>query len=88
MMNTYDSGQVLEVVLAKPQTEKKFDMSNPHNPMPHPNYIPHAGYGAFPVNPYGSVTSGYGATAGFQQVFARIPAPLFSSLPFMWLRLY
>lgn len=69
------AGQVLEVVLAKPQTEKKFDMSNPHNPMPHPNYIPHAGYGGFPVSPYGSVTTGYGATAGFQQVLVRIPSP-------------
>nr|GLL36276.1 heterogeneous nuclear ribonucleoprotein Q [Ipomoea trifida] len=71
------NGQVLEVVLAKPQTEKKFDMSNPHNPMPHPNYIPHAGYGGFPVSPYGSVTTGYGATAGFQQpmIYGRGPMP-------------
>lgn len=65
------AGQMLEVVLAKPQTEKKFDAAaGPHNAMPHPNYIPHPGYGAFPVNPYGHLSAGYGAAAGFQQVIS------------------
>ncbi|CAH9106131.1 unnamed protein product [Cuscuta epithymum] len=73
------SGQALEVVLAKPQADKNFVMSNPHNPMPHPNFIPHVGggYGSFPVSPYGAVASGYGATAGFQQpmIYGRGPMP-------------
>ncbi|XP_009759901.1 heterogeneous nuclear ribonucleoprotein Q isoform X1 [Nicotiana tabacum] len=77
---TYEvNGQVLEVVLAKPQTEKKFDAAaGPHNAMPHPNYIPHPGYGAFPVNPYGHLSAGYGAAAGFQQqpmIYGRGPMP-------------
>lgn len=59
----------MEVVLAKPQTEKKFDVANPPSSSPHPNFIPPAGYGAFPVAPYGHLTPGYGAAAGFQQVF-------------------
>lgn len=64
------AGQVLEVVLAKPQTEKKFDAASPYNAVPHHNYIPHPGYGAFPVNPYAPLTAGYGAAAGFQQVLS------------------
>ncbi|KAK6158947.1 hypothetical protein DH2020_006261 [Rehmannia glutinosa] len=61
------NGQVLEVVLAKPQAEKKFDAANPHNPSPIPNYIPHPGYAGIPVNPYAPIAAGYGAAAGFQQ---------------------
>ncbi|XP_060203836.1 heterogeneous nuclear ribonucleoprotein Q isoform X1 [Lycium barbarum] len=77
---TYEvNGQVLEVVLAKPQTEKKFDAASPHNALPHPNYIPHPGYGAYPVNPYGGpLTAGYGAAAAFQQqpmIYGRGPMP-------------
>lgn len=68
------AGQMLEVVLAKPQTEKKFDAANPYNAIPHHNYIPHPGYGAFPMNPFAPLTAGYGAAAaaaaGFQQVFS------------------
>lgn len=69
------AGQMLEVVLAKPQTEKKFDAASPHNAMSHHNYIPHPGYGAFPMNPYAPLTAGYGAAAAaaaaaFQQVFS------------------
>ncbi|RAL48747.1 unnamed protein product [Cuscuta campestris] len=76
------NGQVLEVVLAKPQTDKKFDMmSNHHGMFLHPNFIPHAagGYGSFPMNPYGAaVAGGYGAAAaGFQQpmIYGRGPMP-------------
>lgn len=75
---TYEvNGQVLEVVLAKPQTEKKFDAASPYNAVPHHNYIPHPGYGAFPVNPYAPLTAGYGAAAGFQQpmIYGRGPMP-------------
>lgn len=80
---TYEvNGQMLEVVLAKPQTEKKFDAASPHNAMPHHNYIPHPGYGAFPMNPYAPLTAGYGAAAAaaaaaFQQpmIYGRGPMP-------------
>lgn len=80
---TYEvNGQMLEVVLAKPQTEKKFDAANPYNAIPHHNYIPHPGYGAFPMNPFAPLTAGYGAAAaaaaaGFQQpmIYGRGPMP-------------
>lgn len=60
---------MLEVCLAKPQSDKKFDGASPHNLAPHPNYIPNPGYGAFPGNPYGPLAGGYGIPTGFQQVF-------------------
>ena len=61
---------MLEVCLAKPQSDKKFDGANPHSSGPHPNYIPHPGYGGFPGNPYGPLGAGYGGVASnFQQVF-------------------
>lgn len=78
---TYEvNGQMLEVVLAKPQTEKKFDAASPHNAIPHHNYIPHPGYGAFPMNPFAPLTAGYGAAAAaaaFQQpmIYGRGPMP-------------
>jgi heterogeneous nuclear ribonucleoprotein R len=62
------TGQVLEVVLAKPQADKKFEGSYPGNAVPHPNHLPHSGYGGFAGNPYGSLGSGYGVATGFQQV--------------------
>ncbi|KAG6420322.1 hypothetical protein SASPL_116846 [Salvia splendens] len=71
------NGQVLEVVLAKPQAERKFDAANPHNAQV-PNYIPHPGYGGIPVNPYASIATGYGGAAGFQQqpmIYGRGPMP-------------
>ncbi|KAL7121666.1 hypothetical protein ACP275_02G194600 [Erythranthe tilingii] len=73
------NGQVIEVVLAKPQSEKKFDATNPHNPSPMPNYIPHPGYAGIPVNPYSPIGAGYGAAAGFQpqqpMIYGRGPMP-------------
>ncbi|KAI8572904.1 hypothetical protein RHMOL_Rhmol01G0237200 [Rhododendron molle] len=71
------SGQVLEVCLAKPQSDKKFDGASPHNLAPHPNYIPNPGYGAFPGNPYGPLAGGYGIPTGFQQpmIYGRGPMP-------------
>ena len=64
------TGHVLEVVLAKPQTEKKSDGGYSYNPGLHPNHIPHPGYGGgFSGNMYGNLGAGYGAAAGFQQVF-------------------
>lgn len=70
-------GQVLEVVLAKPQSDKKFDGSYTYNAGPHPNHLPHPGYGGFAGNPYSSLGSGYGVSAGFQQpvIYGRGPMP-------------
>ncbi|KAI4328971.1 hypothetical protein L6164_021281 [Bauhinia variegata] len=70
-------GQLLEVVLAKPQTEKKSDGGYGYNPGLHPNHPPHPGYGGFSGNPYGSMGTGYGVTAGFQQpmIYGRGPMP-------------
>uniref|UniRef100_A0A5B6ZER4 RRM domain-containing protein n=1 Tax=Davidia involucrata TaxID=16924 RepID=A0A5B6ZER4_DAVIN len=69
-------GQVLDVCLAKPQTEKKFDTASSHNSGPHPSYVPHPGYGGFPGNQYG-LGAGYGVAAGFQQpvIYGRGPMP-------------
>ncbi|XP_047315674.1 heterogeneous nuclear ribonucleoprotein Q-like [Impatiens glandulifera] len=67
-------GQTLEVCLAKPQGEKKFDGMG-HGPGPHSNFIPHPGYGGFSGNPYGS---GYGVGGGLQQqpvIYGRGPMP-------------
>ncbi|KAF5733271.1 heterogeneous nuclear ribonucleoprotein Q [Tripterygium wilfordii] len=71
-------GQLLEVVLAKPQTDKKSDGATayPHNTGLHSNHLPHSGYGGF-GNPYGSVSAGYGVTPNFQQpvIYGRGPMP-------------
>lgn len=63
---------MLEVVLAKPQAEKKPDGGYAYNPggLP-PNHLPHPGYGSFSGNVYGgSLGAGYGVAAGYQQVFS------------------
>ena len=62
-------GQVLEVVLAKPQTDKKTDAAYPYSAGLHPNHLPHPGYGGFTGAPYGSVSAGFGVATSFQQVF-------------------
>ncbi|XP_061353275.1 heterogeneous nuclear ribonucleoprotein Q [Gastrolobium bilobum] len=71
-------GQLLEVVLAKPQTEKKSDGGYAYNPGLHPNLHPPPVYGAgYPGNLYGSLGGGYGVAAGFQQpvIYGRGPMP-------------
>ncbi|KAJ9563356.1 hypothetical protein OSB04_008516 [Centaurea solstitialis] len=71
-------GQVLEVVLAKPQSDRKPDGINPHYAGPHPNYIPHTVYGGFAANPYGgNVGPRYGVSPSFQQpmIYGRGPVP-------------
>lgn len=69
-------GQPLEVVLAKPQTERKPDGPYPYAGGPHGNSLAHqGGYGGYAANPYGA---GYGvAAAGFQQpmIYGRGPMP-------------
>ncbi|KAK9279901.1 hypothetical protein L1049_013585 [Liquidambar formosana] len=71
------NGQVLDVTLAKPQTDKKSDGAFSHNSGLHPNYLPHPGYGGFGGNPYGSLGAGYGVAPGFQQpvIYGRGPMP-------------
>ncbi|KAL3832813.1 hypothetical protein ACJIZ3_007549 [Penstemon smallii] len=73
------NGQLLEVVLAKPQSEKSYNASNPHGPSTIPNYIPHPGYAAgISMNPYAPISAGFGAAAaGFQQpmIYGRGPMP-------------
>lgn len=66
----WTAGQALEVVLAKPQAEKKPDGGYAYNPGLHPNHLSHPGYGNFSGNLYGSVGAGYGVAAGYQQVFS------------------
>ncbi|GAY40362.1 hypothetical protein CUMW_051350 [Citrus unshiu] len=70
-------GQVLEVVLAKPQTDKKTEGTFPYSPGLVPTHLPHAGYGGFAGTPYGSVGAGFGVAAGFQQpmIYGRGPMP-------------
>lgn len=62
------AGQYLEVVFAKPQSEKKPDAANLHHAAPVPNYIPHTVYGGFAANPYGAAPA-YGVNPSLQQVF-------------------
>ncbi|XP_068315545.1 heterogeneous nuclear ribonucleoprotein Q-like [Pyrus communis] len=71
-------GHPLEVVLAKPQTEKKPDGAYPYNAGPHASHLARPGYGGgYGGNPYGSVGAGYGVAAGFQQpmIYGRGPMP-------------
>ncbi|CAL0315419.1 unnamed protein product [Lupinus luteus] len=72
------NGQVLEVVLAKPQTERKPDGGYAYNPGFQPNHFSQPGYGGgFAGNLYGSSGGGYGVAAGFQQpvIYGRGPMP-------------
>ena len=57
----------MEVVLAKPQSDKKSDGAYSHISGSYPNHLLHGGYGGYGGNPYGSL-GGYGVTAGFHQV--------------------
>ncbi|KAJ6972609.1 heterogeneous nuclear ribonucleoprotein Q [Populus alba x Populus x berolinensis] len=61
-------GQVLEVVLAKPQADKKPDAAYPYNAGVHPNPVPLPAYSGFAGNPYGSLGTGFGVASSFQQV--------------------
>uniref|UniRef100_A0A9I9CMS7 RRM domain-containing protein n=1 Tax=Cucumis melo TaxID=3656 RepID=A0A9I9CMS7_CUCME len=69
-------GQLLEVVLAKPQSDKKSDGAYSHISGSYPNHLLHGGYGGYGGNPYGSI-GGYGVTAGFHQpmIYGRGPMP-------------
>ncbi|KAK8466083.1 hypothetical protein PHAVU_009G257300 [Phaseolus vulgaris] len=70
-------GQLLEVVLAKPQADKKPDGGYGYNPGLHSNHLPHPAYGNFSGNPYGSLGAGYGVGGGYQQpmIYGRGPMP-------------
>uniref|UniRef100_A0A6N2NCQ7 RRM domain-containing protein n=1 Tax=Salix viminalis TaxID=40686 RepID=A0A6N2NCQ7_SALVM len=70
-------GQVLEVVLAKPQADKKPDAAYPYNAGVHPNPVPLPAYSGFAGNPYGSLGTGFGVAPSFQQpvIYGRGPMP-------------
>ncbi|MBA0802414.1 hypothetical protein Gohar_012707, partial [Gossypium harknessii] len=65
-------GQVLEVVLAKPQADKKTDAAYPYIAGLNPNHLQHPGYGGFTGTTYGSPSAGFGAATSFQQVLRLI----------------
>ncbi|XP_048230662.1 heterogeneous nuclear ribonucleoprotein Q [Ricinus communis] len=70
-------GQVLEVVLAKPQTDKKPDGVYPYPAALHPSHVTHPAYGGFAGNPYSSLGGGFGVASSFQQpvIYGRGPMP-------------
>ncbi|GLU00878.1 hypothetical protein SLE2022_182150 [Rubroshorea leprosula] len=70
-------GQVLEVVLAKPQTDKKIDVGYPYSTGLQPNHLMHPAYSGFAAAPYGSVGAGFGVATNFQQpvIYGRGPMP-------------
>ncbi|GMH21768.1 hypothetical protein Nepgr_023610 [Nepenthes gracilis] len=67
-------GHVLEVTMAKPQTDKKTDTAAPFSAAL--NYFAPPAYG-FARNPYGSMGAGYGVATGSQQpvIYGRGPMP-------------
>ncbi|KAD7116945.1 hypothetical protein E3N88_04213 [Mikania micrantha] len=70
------NGQILEVVLAKPQSDRKSDgINNPHYSGSHPNYIHHPAYAGFSASPY--VAARYGVNPSYQQpmIYGRGPVP-------------
>ncbi|KAK9713608.1 hypothetical protein RND81_06G039200 [Saponaria officinalis] len=69
------NGQSLEVMMAKPQTDKKTDPAASFNAAG--SFLPQAAYG-FAGNPYGAALgAGYGVAGGFQQpmIYGRGPMP-------------
>ncbi|KAK8711393.1 hypothetical protein V6N13_146676 [Hibiscus sabdariffa] len=71
-------GQVLEVVLAKPQADKKTDAAYPYGAGLHTNHLQHPGYGGFTgATTYGSASAGFGAATSFPQpvIYGRGPMP-------------
>ncbi|KAF9601362.1 hypothetical protein IFM89_019094 [Coptis chinensis] len=69
-------GQVLDVCLAKPQNEKKYEQVSYPQAQIFPSYLPQPSYG-FVGDPYGALGSGYGAPTGYQQpmIYGRGPMP-------------
>ncbi|CAN1309491.1 Heterogeneous nuclear ribonucleoprotein Q [Linum perenne] len=70
-------GQSLEVVLAKPQADKRSDGAYLYGAGMPPAHVATPSYGAFAANPYGSMGGGFGAASGFQQpmIYGRGPMP-------------
>ncbi|ONK79996.1 uncharacterized protein A4U43_C01F12640 [Asparagus officinalis] len=69
-------GQIIEVVLAKPQTDKKSDhASNSYKSGQFPNYPQYPSYG-YGGDPYGAYSGGYGSSGHGQPViYGRGPMP-------------
>ncbi|XVF72952.1 hypothetical protein PTKIN_Ptkin12aG0161800 [Pterospermum kingtungense] len=70
-------GQVLEVVLAKPQTDKKTDAACSYGAGLHPNHLMNPAYGGFTGASIASVSAGYGVATSIQQpvIYGRGPMP-------------
>ncbi|XP_068635280.1 heterogeneous nuclear ribonucleoprotein Q-like [Aristolochia californica] len=73
----YDiNGQVLDVSLAKPQSEKKFDSSsNSYKGGLLPSYMPYSGYGFLGDSYGGALGAGYGGGVGQPMIYGRGPMP-------------
>lgn len=82
---TWITGQVLEVVLAKPWADKKTEGVFPYNAGVHPSHLPLAGYGGLSGTPYGSVGARFGVIDGFQQILLSVFVYLFSFNKVSWL---
>ncbi|XP_050237407.1 heterogeneous nuclear ribonucleoprotein Q [Mercurialis annua] len=70
-------GQALEVVLAKPQADKKPDAVYPYSAALPPGHVSHPGFGGFAGNPYNSMGGGFSVATPFQQpvIYGRGPMP-------------
>ncbi|CAN0889407.1 Heterogeneous nuclear ribonucleoprotein Q [Linum grandiflorum] len=70
-------GQALEVVLAKPQTDKRSDGAYLYGAGLPPAHVASPSYGAFAPNPYGAMGGGFGGASTFQQpmIYGRGPMP-------------
>lgn len=62
------TGQPLEVVLAKPQAERKHDPSYSYG-APNPAPFVHPTFGGFAAPPYGAMGAGLGIAGSFSQVY-------------------
>lgn len=79
---------MLEVVLAKPQTDKRTEGVYSHAAGVHPRHLPRAGYGSFAGTAYGSVGTGLGgaAAAGLPQVLEYTCKSLFAWIEYSYNR--
>lgn len=75
------TGQPLEVVLAKPQAERKHDPSSySYGAAPNPAPFVHPTFGGFAAAPYGAMGAGLGIAGSFSQVYMFLRKSCLSSL--------
>lgn len=63
------TGHPLEVVLAKPQAERRHDASSYYGAAPTPAPFTHPTFGGFAAPPYAAMGSGLGIAGSFNQVY-------------------